>query len=175
MARHEIIDVRVSRRVLWIGAEAYPLNNIARATTVRIDADRKAAVGRFASAIVALAVVTVIAQWAIQEGLTGDYEQVSGRVAVLVLLALALVAIGRLVVALVRRTFYALVIETAGSPRTALVSIDRAEVHDLVHRIMESIDNPHADFELKIDNYIGHVGDNVNVFGGRGNTGKVGR
>jgi hypothetical protein len=34
MARREVIDVKVVRRVLWVGAEAYPLRNIARATTI---------------------------------------------------------------------------------------------------------------------------------------------
>ncbi|MFD9336771.1 hypothetical protein ACFWBF_20595 [Streptomyces sp. NPDC060028] len=48
-------------------------------------------------------------------------------------------------------------------------------MHYLVHSIMDSIDDPHADFEVKVNNYIGQVGDNINMFGGRNNTGKVGR
>lgn len=175
MARHEVIDVRVSRRVLWIGAEAYPLNNIARATTVRIDPDRKAAVGRFTSAVVTLAVLTLFAFWAIQQTATGADREAFTRFVVIADLAIGLIVVVRLVAVMLRRTYYALVIETAGSPRTALVSIDQDEVHGLVHRIMESIDNPQADFDVKVNNYIGHIGDNVNVFGGRGNTGKVGR
>jgi hypothetical protein len=29
------VNVRISRRVLWIGGDAYPLQNVARAATVR--------------------------------------------------------------------------------------------------------------------------------------------
>lgn len=47
MARRKVIRVEVSKRVLWIGAEAYPLQNIARATTVKIKPERAKAVGRF--------------------------------------------------------------------------------------------------------------------------------
>ena len=30
------VEVRISRRVLWVGSEAYPLQNIARAQAVRV-------------------------------------------------------------------------------------------------------------------------------------------
>lgn len=46
-ARRKVIKVEVSKRVLRIGAEACPLQNIARATTIRITPPRARAVGRF--------------------------------------------------------------------------------------------------------------------------------
>jgi len=52
MARNEIIEVRIGRQVLWVGAEAYPLQNIARAQTVKVVPNRAAAVGRYLTAVV---------------------------------------------------------------------------------------------------------------------------
>jgi hypothetical protein len=50
------------------------------------------------------------------------------------------------------RTFYALVIETAGTPRTALVSANQREVTQLVNEIMEAIDDPAAEFHYHMEN-----------------------
>jgi hypothetical protein len=41
--KRELIDVAVSRQVLWVGSEAYPLQNIARAQTLRLVPNRRAA------------------------------------------------------------------------------------------------------------------------------------
>lgn len=44
---HEIIDVRVSRGVLWVGAEAYPLQNIARVKMITLAPNRRASLRRY--------------------------------------------------------------------------------------------------------------------------------
>jgi hypothetical protein len=69
-----------------------------------------------------------------------------------------------------RRTYYALVIETAGTPNTALVSTDESVVNHLVYQIMDAIDNPQAEFQMQVENF--HVGDKIQQFGDH-NVGKT--
>ncbi|MFF3858670.1 DUF6232 family protein [Streptomyces sp. NPDC002209] len=175
MAKSVVTDVIVSRRVLWIGAEAYPLSNIARATTVKVEPPRRQAIGRFVKSVVTLAILAVaaVAATTAADLPTGDRETYETGVAVAALVLLGLFVL-QLSGVLLRKTYYALVIETAGSPNTALVTTDRALVHDLVRMIMEAIDNPQASFHQQVTNYIGQVGDNFKVFGS-GNVGKVGK
>ncbi|ROQ95857.1 hypothetical protein EDE04_2310 [Streptomyces sp. 2132.2] len=165
MARSVVTDVVVSRRVLWIGAEAYPLNNIARATTVKVDPPRRQAIARFVKSFVTVVVLAFLALVVLPNG----YQDAAGLLAV-VAIALLVVQLGGVIL---DKTYYALVIETAGTPNTALVTNDLALVHDLVRVIMEAIDNPQASFHQQVTNYIGQVGDNFKVFGS-GNVGKVG-
>ncbi|KMO98784.1 hypothetical protein ACS04_05965 [Streptomyces roseus] len=151
--------------MLWIGAEAYPLNNIARATTVRVDPPRGQAIARFVKSFVIVIILALIALVVLPNG----YQDAAAVV--------ALAAMGLLVVQLggviLDKTYYALVIETAGTPNTALVTNDPELVHDLVRVVMEAIDDPQASFHQQVTNYIGQVGDNFKVFGS-GNVGKVG-
>lgn len=156
--KREFINVRVSRRILWVGAEAYPLQNIARAQTIEIVPRRGAAIGRY---------VMMVVLWLI---LGGAAALAIHALAVLVALVLIVISTIRLIKALSRRTFYALVIETAGTPRTALVSADRNMVNRLVHLIMDAIDNPQAEFQFQVENF--HVGDKIQQFGNQ-NVGKV--
>src|SRR5713101_3720330 len=48
----ELITVRVSRRVLWVGAQAYPLQNIARAQTIKLVSNRRAAIRHYVVAVI---------------------------------------------------------------------------------------------------------------------------
>lgn len=45
--RSGVIGVKVENQVLWVGREAYPVRNIARARVVRLTIRRAAAFGRF--------------------------------------------------------------------------------------------------------------------------------
>ncbi|MFB7463915.1 DUF6232 family protein [Streptomyces sp. NPDC056224] len=170
MARREVIQVRVSKRVLWIGGEAYPLQNIARATTWRIDPARGQAVGRFIKSMLTLGIVTAIAVVVFQ-GVASDGLKNGVTFAALALAALFLY---RLVSVLTTRTYYALVIETAGTPRTLLASGDQQEVQQLVLDIMDAIDDPLADFSRPVNTYnIGQIGDNYTA-SGSGGVGRIG-
>lgn len=164
MAKSVVTDVVVSRRVLWIGAEAYPLNNIARATTVSVDPARGQAIARFLKSAVTVIVLTFV----LLVVLPSDYQD-GAVVVALVLLGLLVAQLGGVILS---KTYYALVIETAGTPNTALVTTDRDLAHDLVRMIMEAIDNPQANFHQQVNNYIGQVGDNFSV-SGTGNVGKA--
>ncbi len=171
--KREFINVRVSRRVLWVGAEAYPLQNIARAQTIKIVPKRGAAVGRYIAAVVLWVILGIVAAAAISSAMRFGYNyQSTSGVVVIVVLVLIVISTIRLIRVLSRRTLYALVIETAGTPYTALVSADGNMVTRLVHLIMDAIDNPQAEFQLQVENF--HVGDKIQQFGNQ-NVGKVSR
>jgi len=174
MARREVIDVQVSRRVLWVGAEAYPLHNIARATTIRIEPDRMAAVGRFLKSLLILGILTVAAVAVIgRADLPSGTRQDAMRGATVFAVVMVAVFVAQLLRVLLTRTYYALVIETSGTPRAVLVSTSAREVGGLVLQIMDAISNPHAQFRTQIVNYNStHIGDRINQIGGIGNVGK---
>ena len=63
--KREVIDVRVSRRVPWVGEAAYPLQNIARAQRVKLVPKRGAALRSYVKAVLlclllAVAVIGVL-------------------------------------------------------------------------------------------------------------------
>ncbi|QNP72584.1 hypothetical protein IAG44_26260 [Streptomyces roseirectus] len=157
--------------ILWVGAEAYPLHNIARATTVRIRPRRMAALGQFLAYALLLVVVSGVITEAARHGELNNAD--SGAVTDLVLLLDAVIGgilVIRLVSVLVTPVYHALVIETAGTPYTALVSTDKTIVSRLVFQIMDAIDNPEAEFQVSVENY--HIGDKINMVGGHNNIGK---
>ncbi|MFK0152507.1 DUF6232 family protein [Streptomyces sp. NPDC090493] len=174
MAKRTVIVVQVAHGILWVGAAAYPLHNIARAATVRFEPDRKAAVWRFLKSILILAVLAVAATIASDriEQLSRYKRDVMHGVAIFVLVLTFIFAV-RLLLVLITRTYYALVIETSGTPRAVLVSPNASEMSGLVRQITGAISNPHATFRTEITNhYNNHIGDKINQIGGVGNTGK---
>jgi hypothetical protein len=157
------VEVRISKRVLWVGSEAYPLQNIARAQAVRVTpksswTGKNRAVGGCLGFLAFLLIV-------------GLGAAAHNPAVILLVVALVVVAI---IVALTRRKkspYYALIIETSGNPRRALVSTDGAKVGNLVQEIMDAIDNPEAEFQTVVHNV--QYGDNFVQVGDR-NVGKVG-
>jgi hypothetical protein len=113
--QHESINVRVSKRILWFGSEAYPLHNITRTNTLKLVPKRGVAIKRY------------------------------------------------LLVEFLNLTRHELVIETAAGSHRGLVSNSRNVVHDLAFRITDAINNPLAEFQMRVENF--QVGDNVTMFG----------
>jgi uncharacterized protein DUF6232 len=146
--KSETIEVRVERGILWVGADAYPLHNIARARTVRLVPNRAWAVRRFVLIVVLCVLLGIAGAGALQQAnrqsSESDYHGLHNGGTAAVVVALSLLAIGliTLLVRVSRRTFYALVIETAGTSRGVLVSTNQAELGGLVRTIMEAIHNP---------------------------------
>ena len=94
----EVVNPRVSRRILWIGAEAFPLQNIARAWTIELVPHRAAAIGRY---------VMVVALWVFLGAVAAvAFKAVVVVVVVVVIVALALIVISTitLIAALSRLT-----------------------------------------------------------------------
>ncbi|MFF7444200.1 DUF6232 family protein [Streptomyces sp. NPDC008122] len=176
MARRKVITVRVSKRVLWIGAEAYPLQNIARATTVRIKPPRARAVGRFLKYVLITALLAAGGLAVARSGeVTDSDRELITRGVTVTASVLGAAFLLQLIVVLVTRTYYALVIETSGNPRTVLASVDRNEVHELVRDIMRAIDDPaFPGFVKQMTTYnIGSMRDFYNA-SGAGSVGRMG-
>ncbi len=164
----EVINVRVSRRVLWIGSDAYPLQNIARAQARKIIPPRGTPVRDYIRALVGWIIVGIILS-AILGGAAHN-GALAGLVWVIVLLVLAWRTVRLVQKMREDNTYYALIIETAGNPNTALVSRDPGVVSELVQEIMAAIDNPSAEFSQNVVNY--HLGDKITQYGSN-NVGKM--
>jgi hypothetical protein len=163
--KREVISVGVSHRVLWIGGAAYPLHNIARAQTIKLVPNRGKALGNYVLQIVLWFALMAGAIYAMDSGLLslGDRDELAQPL-FLVFLVLMGISTINLLVKLLARTYYAMVIETAGNPQTALVSTDKEVVSSLVRRTMAAIDNPEAEFRQEVTN-ITNIGEQFNVLG----------
>jgi hypothetical protein len=160
----KLIDIRVSHRVLWVADEAYPLQNIARARTAKLVPKRAGAVVRLVVVVLLWVGLAVAGRPALTAARVprATRDLVLGYASTGLVVLVAVCAIWMVVVVL-RRPLYALVIETAGTPFTAVVSPDRDLISRLVHSIMDAIDNPAAEFGYRIENYYG--GNHVKQFG----------
>jgi hypothetical protein len=163
------ITVAVSRRILWIGAEAYPLQNIARAQTISLAPNRGAAIRNFALWMLVGVGLVIGLRYATGRPLPSQlrpYLPLAQIVVVICVVSLVVLSIIRLIVVLTRRTLYVLIIETAGTPHRALVSAEKFQVDDLVRKIMGAIDNPGADFKVKMKSIDLRGSQGVQVGGG---------
>jgi hypothetical protein len=159
--KREVLEVGVSRRILWIGAAAYPLHNIARAQTVEIRPDRAGSVRKYLGQVLA---------WLVLGFAVAVLPGHQGVLAVFIVLGLLAISTIRLGFALTAGSYYAMLIETSGSPQTALVTADRREVATIVQQTMEAIDNPSAEFHTQV-NHVTNIGEQYNL-SGHGNIGK---
>jgi hypothetical protein len=152
--KHESIDVRVSQRILWFGSEAYPLHNITRTNTLRLVPNRGAAIKNYVvSVVLLLAVAAVVAG-------------VAPTAAGILVFAGALAWIAAKTIRLVdflNLTLYELVIETAAGSHRGLISDNGNVVGNLAVRITDAINNPMAEFQMRVDNV--HLGDNITMSG----------
>lgn len=164
----ERVDVRISRRVLWIDSNAYPLHNIARAQTIRITPRHETPMKDYKrAAVIWLIVGGALTILLAATGVRGSALIVLIWIVILILLAMRTIRLFR---ELREKTFFALVIETAGTSRTALVSTDEDLMSELVYQIMDAIDNPKAEYQVQIENF--HIGDRIHQVGDH-NTGKM--
>jgi len=176
--RAETIEVRVNQRVLWIGAGAYPLQNIARIQKIRLAPQRRAAVKRFLVSTTVWMSLGVFAWLALDITPTLGIDNLpplpvgprtrTGVVAGV--LGLTIISSIRLIKVLLEQTLYALVVETAGNPHAALVASDGSQIAGLAHAILKAINDPREEFRTLVQNI--HAGDRIQQFGSH-NVGKV--
>jgi hypothetical protein len=152
--RHESINVRVSKRILWFGSEAYPLHNITRTNTLILTPNRGAAIKRYLLSVLLWLFLASVAA-AAAPGALGVLMFV-GALAWLVFKLVKLVDFLNL-------TLHELIVETAAGSHRGLVSNNRNVVHDLAFRITDAINNPLAEFQMRVENF--QVGDNVTMVG----------
>ncbi|MFL6119442.1 DUF6232 family protein [Actinophytocola sp.] len=158
---HESIDVRVSQRILWFGSEAYPLHNITRTNTLQLVPNRGAAIRSH---------VIYVLLWLFGASVvTGMAQNAFGVLVFLAVLAWVVYKTIKLVEFL-KLTLYELVVETAAGSHRGLISNNSHVVHDLAIRITDAINNPLAEFQMRVENF--NVGDHITMFGNQ-NVGKA--
>ncbi|MER6626941.1 DUF6232 family protein [Streptomyces sp. NPDC000987] len=172
------VDLKVSRRLLWVGEAAYPLHNISRVHTFVLKPKRTEAVNEFLKWTALTAVALVAVQAISQDASSRSQENGSARG----LGALGLVVVIGLFVRMLKMwntpPEHVLAVETA-SGSTSLVTLpDPAQLRQLVLYIVNAIENPGAEFHVRVaslqvnpKNY--QFGDTVNMYGGLRNTGMV--
>ncbi|MCX5146586.1 DUF6232 family protein [Streptomyces sp. NBC_00320] len=173
------IELRISRRILWVGGAAYPLESIARVYTFTLNPRRKDATIRF---LKNLAVVLASAfALTILAGLTSFADRDAAETILsFVWLGAAAALVWSLVewgAVLTASSHYVLAVETSGPSIAVVTSKDPGTLHQLVGQITHAIDNPDTElYGVRVDtivinprNY--HFGDNVNMYGGSNNVG----
>jgi hypothetical protein len=154
-------EVKVSKRVLWIGRDAYPLQNIARAQVRVVYPKRGRPVADYVKSIakwIGLGVLSAIILTVL------NLQKDSSFV---ILGALFLIAVSTIKLARAirkenaKRAYYLLMIQTAGDPQTLLASTDRSLVEHLIQTIMAAID----DASVAYHNWITNYGDIVSQYG----------
>ncbi|MFF1409747.1 DUF6232 family protein [Streptomyces sp. NPDC058289] len=182
------VELRISRRLLWVGTAAYPLHNIVRVHTSVLSPDRAKAVVQFLKWGAALVVVFFLfAEFVIDETFNScDYssrwceEEMTSEFEMLwafgIIAALYLVA--QLVYKATRPDLHVLAVEVASASIALVTMRDESQLGVVVQHIVHAIDHPEAEFSIRMDrvelnlkSY--HLGDSVNIYGGVGNSGVV--
>ncbi|MES9506798.1 DUF6232 family protein [Streptomyces sp. NPDC000609] len=178
LTRGADVDLRVSKRLLWVGGAAYPLQNIARVYTLTIHPRRKEAVVRFCKSV-AITLAVAIALTILGAVAAIGSEDVGGGIVTFVwyvTVAGLIYFLVELISVLTAQSHYVLAVETSGPSTAVVTSTNREHLNQLVGYIAHAIENPEAEFQVKVEsitisprNY--YFGDNVNMYGGTGNVG----
>ncbi|MGW3206579.1 DUF6232 family protein [Streptomyces sp. NPDC001135] len=177
------VDLRVSKRILWIGAAVYPLANIARVYTFVLRPKRKEAVLRFLRYTAGTLVVGFIAMLPglpslATDGGGGHSSGAAGYVTFVWIVALfaEIYFLIEMISVLGAAPHHVLAVETSGASTALVTSRDQRYLDQVVGQISYAIDHPDAEFKVTVEsltvspkNY--YFGDNVNMYGGSGNVG----
>jgi hypothetical protein len=158
--KHKDIRVRISRRILWVGPQAYPLSQVVRVHPVELRLKRLPILmdfGRRGGATIALAVLGLIAVSCAGRAL----PTAAWVVYWLVVGGLLAFHIAQLVRLWRLPKMYVLRVAMAGSEQAAVVSTDKKKIDDLTTQVADAIDNPAAEFEVRVDNIEFVYGDKV--------------
>jgi hypothetical protein len=153
MAEKQVGEIRISKRIVRIGPEAYPLANISRVQTQPLVWR-----GKYATfyplrqiAVVVLVVAAIVGAAVVvlpELQLNTDFDveaaarQLAAIVAILGGIRLAWLLFVLFYRLLMRRQSYALIIETAGTQYAALTGTDRDEIHRIESEIIDAIEDP---------------------------------
>jgi hypothetical protein len=185
------VDLRVSKRLLWVGDAYYPLQNVARVYTLTIHPRRKQAVLLFVKRLLITGAASVflgLLGTAIDVTRSnGSFDSGTGSVdsgGSSGLLTLTLIAAGaalvyslvEMVKVLLAPSHFVLAVETSGLSTAVVTSPHPDQLRQLAHQIADAIENPTAEFEVRVNTITispahYYFGDNVNMYGGTGNVG----
>jgi hypothetical protein len=175
------VDLRISKRLLWIGTAAYPLQNIARVYTFTLRPRRKEAALLFLKRAGLTVVVAMLVSFPGLLGvvLSGGKSSGFGTFASMVWFAafgIGIYCFVDLMNVLAAPSHYVLAVETSGASTGLVTSRHPQYLDQLVGQISHAIDHPDTEFQVRVDtisispNHY-YFGDNVNMYGGNGNVG----
>ncbi|MFG2525418.1 DUF6232 family protein [Streptomyces sp. NPDC048527] len=173
------VDLRVSKRLLWVGGASYPQRNITWVYTFLLTPRRGEAtvlflkrVGIVLSVAFALMILNGITGFASDEDTSQTITRLIWFGAVVALVYCA----GVLGAVLTAASHRVLAVETSGASTALVTSKNIQHLNELVGYVVNSIENPEIEFQVKVEtlminpwNY--HFGDNVTMYGGSGNVG----
>ncbi|MFF7974580.1 DUF6232 family protein [Streptomyces sp. NPDC007905] len=175
------VELRVTKRLLWIGAAAYPLHNIARVYTTTLRPRRREAVLRFlkyAAVTLAVAVLLMLPGLLAKVSSQGTGSGADGYLT-FVWLAAGLAGVYffvEMLSVLTAAPVYVLAVETNGASTGVVTSQNQGQLDQLVGQITYAVEHPDIEFRVVVErltvspnNY--YFGDNVNMYGGNGNVG----
>ncbi|MCF3135069.1 DUF6232 family protein [Streptomyces olivochromogenes] len=147
MAKRRVGEIRIAKRVVTIGHQTYPLANISRVQTLRVVWRGKLATFYPLREIVLLlpavaALVLVLPQVDLRFDYVETVRRIADAAAALIAVRVAYLVCVLLYRLLIRRTRYALLIETAGTQYTALSGTDHGEIHRIQAEIVAAIEDP---------------------------------
>ncbi|MFJ5221664.1 DUF6232 family protein [Streptomyces sp. NPDC088400] len=173
------VELKVGRRLLWVGEAAYPLHNITRVHTLVLRPKRMEAFMSFLKWLGIIVVAFVLLQM-VNANSASPYDEQAGSDSASTLRVLGIAVVIGLALRLAKEwsapSQHVLAVETS-SASTALVTLPNPEqLRQLVRYLVNAIENPEAEFHVRVErvlvnpkNY--HFGDNVNMYGGLYNTG----
>ncbi|WP_062431075.1 DUF6232 family protein [Herbidospora daliensis] len=170
MAKKRVGEIRISKRIVRIAHEVYPLANISRVRTMRVVYKGRLSTFYPLGQLVVVAALAAAASFVAEEVLPEAREYLPTVLAVAGVWG-GLLALWFLYRLIFRRTRYSLVIETAGTQYTALWGTDLDELRHIEGLIVAAIEDPPATEERYTFNNAFYVGntfarDTFNVSGG---------
>ncbi|MFE5483693.1 DUF6232 family protein [Streptomyces sp. NPDC056527] len=178
----DVVEVKLSKRLLWVDGAAYPLQNIARVYTFTLHPRRAEAFVRFMKRMAVLVLVGLFLAFLTEENAFGSssYESDSDPVTPFlwfIVVCLVIYFVGDMLSVVLAKSHFVLAVETSGPSQAVVTSRDRAYLRQLVHTLAEAIENPENEFAVKVErvmisnpaNYF--FGNAVNMYGGNGNVG----
>ncbi|MFJ4823069.1 DUF6232 family protein [Streptomyces bacillaris] len=173
------VNLRTSKRLLWVGGAAYPLQNITRVYTFLLTPRRGEATALFFKRMGII--LSVSFALVILNGLTGLVSRGETSLGIFQIVVLGAITafiyctveLGKVLTA---ESHWVLAVETSGASTALVTSKSPQHLNELVGQVVHWIENPEIEFQVKAEtlminpsNY--HFGDNVNMYGGSGNVG----
>jgi hypothetical protein len=171
------VEVRISRRTLWVDTQAYPLGHVTRVRPLEIKPRRGVMVAAYLRQVGACLLLGLVGL-----AVLGCMGTALPSVVITIYELLVLAAWVGLTLRLVRQlttdTLYVLSISTSGTPTAAVASWDRGVIFDLANRVVAAIDDPGLEYaihvehvEIKGDAVFGDKSGGDSVFGDKFVTG----
>ena len=145
------VEVRISRRTLWVDTTAYPLAHVTKIQPLEVTVRRGrmfVAYVRKTGAWVGLGIAGFVLLGCLGSAVPSEVTTVYGIALLVVLLAVT----ARLVRRLSFGTLHVLSIGIAGKQQTAIASRDKQVVARLAQRVVEAIDDPAMEYAIHIEN-----------------------